>query len=261
MSEHPDDSILRGLFGETLRGSPRRKPSVRRVETRNKPREFETVCAWCVNQKRQAPFRFVARTAFYGCKLLREHLEKDHGELECYFCYLKFASFAELAEHVNVAHTEPGKRVPEELPDWARGESDMSLPAPNAGRTQNQRDGGGRRSTSGPKFQFIKIEDVPQGEPEPAKIIATSTQNTGFNDIVLKIEFRNKRYFFGLKSSNENYEKMFRAWGDDDKDWVGKSFTLGQNYNEFHDKNFLHVFALLDESGKPEKKARKKKAN
>ena len=43
---------------------------------------------------------------------MTDHVLEEHS-LECAFCFLKFASFKELAEHVTEAHVEPEKRKSE----------------------------------------------------------------------------------------------------------------------------------------------------
>jgi len=116
----------------------------------------------------------------------------------------------------------------------------MALPQPGGGRAKSTTpSGGGGRAK--PTVPFLKVEDLRE-EPSRAKILAVKTQDAGFNDLVVKIAVNGKSFFFGLKASNENYQTLFDAFGDDDNAWVGEEFLVGLKYNEFYEKNFVHVF-------------------
>src|SRR5258708_4263718 len=123
--------------------------------------------------------------------------------------------------------SETGWFLEEELPEM--------LPQPGGGKTPSQRTG---TQQSKPKtgLQFIGVEDLTQ-DPQVAKILATLTENTGYNDLVLKISIGARRFFFGLKASNPNYETLFRAFGGDETKWVGLDFTIGLNFNEVYEEN------------------------
>ena len=122
------------------------------------------------------------------------------------------------------------------------------LPAPGGGKARSTTpSGGGGRSK--PNVPFLKVEDLRE-EPSRAKILAVKTQETGFNDLVVKVSIGGKPFFFGLKASNENYETLFNAFGDDDNKWVGEEFLVGLKYNDFYEKNFVHVFKAPAPKGK-----------
>jgi hypothetical protein len=132
------------------------------------------------------------------------------------------------------------------------------LPQPGGGKSESQRGnvgGGGKRTP--PSVPFIKVEDLTE-EPKRAKILGVTTKNAGFNDIIVKIAISGRSYFFGLKASNANYEALFNGFGDDENKWVGGEFLIGLNWNEFYEKNFVHVF---EAPAKPPKKERAKKEN
>jgi hypothetical protein len=182
-------------------------------------------------------------------------MERDHA-LECAFCFLTFDGFKELAEHTQTAHVAPEDRIARDnVPEWAipEEENNEMLPAPGTGKNASQREsGGGRSNRKPPAVPFITVEDLTE-EPKRAKILGVQTQNTGFNDIIVKIAIGGRSYFLGLKASNPNYELLFKAFGDNENKWVGEEFTIGLNWNEFYEKNFVHVFDA------PAKSARKGK--
>jgi hypothetical protein len=182
-----------------------------------------------------------------------DHFIKEHS-LECFFCFLKFASFEQLAEHVQAAHVSPENRGRERAPTWDEPWEgvDMALPRPGGGKSDSQR-GGGRGNRQAPAVPFLKVEDLTQ-DPKRAKILGVQTQNTGFNDVIVKIAIGGRSFFMGLKASNPNYEALFNAFGEDDNKWVGQEFMVGLNYNEFYEKNFVHIFeAPAPERGKKSK--------
>lgn len=71
------------------------------------PKGWFALCQRC--RMRRIEFRIDAPSPYVVAARMSAHVETEHA-LECYFCFLKFAGFAELAEHVNEAHTEPEKR-------------------------------------------------------------------------------------------------------------------------------------------------------
>ena len=182
-------------------------------------------------------------------------MDAEHA-LECAFCFLKFESLKELAQHTQEAHVSPEDRKGRDWPEWAeRKDDEEMLPQPGGGKSETQRGnigGGGKRSA--PNVPFIKVEDLTE-EPKLAKILAVQSKNTGFNDLIVKIAIGGRSYFFGLKSSNANYETLFNAFGDDEKKWIGQEFTIGLNWNDFYEKNFTHVFEAPAKDPKRGKKA------
>lgn len=172
---------------------------------------------------------------------LTDHMIEEH-QLECAFCFLKFQSFETLAAHVLEAHKSDEERVQFKHFDAANPTSEdyMALPQPGGGRARSTtpNSGGGRAK---PNVPFLKVEDLRE-EPSRAKILGVKTQDAGFNDLVLKVSIGGKSFFFGLKASNENYQTLFDAFGEDDNRWVGEEFLIGLKYNDFYEKNFVHVF-------------------
>lgn len=213
-------------------------------------------------------------------------------KLPCAFCEKKFTDFGPLGEHVRQAHPEIGAALPsapETKPDkyddavnqlgpdmaedadasweqhgWFQGNEDENmLPPVGGGKTQSQRGGGdnrgsGRRPSTPPSVPFIKVEDLTQ-DPVTAKILGVQTQNTGFNDVIVKIAIRGRSFFFGLKASNPNYETLVKALGNDENAWMNAEFTIGLEFNEFYEKNFVNVFEVKPSDGTPVATKRGKK--
>jgi len=120
----------------------------------------------------------------------------------------------------------------------------MPLPTPGGGKRDAERGNNGGRGNSTrkpPQVPFVRVEDLRE-EPSRAKILGVVTQNTGFNDVIVKVAINGKSYFLGLKASNPNYEALFNAFGDNENKWVGEEFMIGLNWNDFYEKNFVHIF-------------------
>src|SRR5579885_131926 len=66
-------------------------------------------CKCDVCERKGITTKFFHASPYIVIKMFRDHLEAEH-DLECAFCYLKFAGFKELAEHVNDAHVCPEER-------------------------------------------------------------------------------------------------------------------------------------------------------
>jgi len=182
--------------------------------------------------------------------------------IECHFCYYSFASFNELADHVQQAHVAPEDRKREEGLPWTDDnmEEDMGLPAPGGGKRPSQREDGRGTARKAPNVPFLGVEDFSSSGEEnavDAKILGVAIPTSGFNDIVVKIKVNNKSYFLGLKASNENYETLFNAFGDDENKWVGEEFRIGLNFNEFYEKNFVHIFSVTEPNGETKKKGKR----
>src|SRR5258708_1618329 len=151
------------------------------------------------------------------------------GGVPCMFCQRTFKSFVALGMHVKTEHAAKIGAASLKLPDrkpaddswedtgWFLGElEEMALPQPGGGKTQGQRESGPTRpKRTPPAVPFIGVEDL-TSDPKTAKILAVQTQNTGFNDIIVKIAISGRSYFLGLKASNPNYETLFRAFGSDE---------------------------------------------
>jgi len=213
------------------------------------PKGWSVTCAVCERRGDAVPWHFRHATPFVVIKVFRIHLEQEH-ELECYFCFLKFPSFQELAKHVTDAHVSSEAQHEREMreawhPDDDREENQsMSLPTPGGGKRDAERgnSGASRGNRKPPAVPFLRVEDLNPEEKNVAKILAVQTQNTGFNDVIVKIALGGRSYFFGLKASNPNYEALFNAFGENENKWVGESFTIGLNWNDFYEKNFVHVY-------------------
>lgn len=210
--------------------------------------------------------------------------------LPCAFCDQKFSDFGPLGEHVRQAHPEIGAALPsapetkpynkyddavDQLgPDmaedagasweehgWFQGEDEDMLPPVGGGKTQSQRNqpqgGGGRRPTP-PSVPFLKVEDL-TNDPVTAKVLGVQTQNTGYNDVIIKVAIKGRSFFYGLKASNPAYETLTKALGHNDNDWMGATFTVGLEWNEFYEKNFVTVFEVFPNDGKPAETKRGKK--
>jgi hypothetical protein len=196
------------------------------------------------------------------------------ARLPCAFCDKIFPDFGPLAAHVLTRHMDVGEFLRDHGPveqtpsestqQWEDHgwflddkENDNMLPSIGGGKTPSQRTNKqiGIRKT--PQVPFLTVEDVSE-EPKTAKILGVQTQNTGFNDVVVKIVMGSRSYFLGLKASNPNYETLVTALGYDEKTWVGREFTIGLNWNEFYEKNFVHVFEVIADVLNPNSKKSKK---
>ena len=241
-----DDSegVLRGMLRKTVRRASRLERSSMPGMALPQPKGWFSSCQRC-------GYEIFAPSPYVVCMRMTDHVLEEHA-LEWAFCFLRFRDFAALAEHVNEAHTPPEKRrAIQPMNNWWE-ENDM-LPQPGGGKTESQRGGG--KQTSGrpaPTVPFLKVEDL-KTDPVRAKILAVQSTNTGFNDVIVKVAVNGRSYFFGLKASNPNYESLFKAFGDDDNKWVGQEFMVGLNWNEFYEKNFVHIF----EAPAPERKNKK----
>src|SRR5271155_4745149 len=101
------ESFLRRVLRKSVRHASR-KSSVQGMATSLPvPKGWFACCQRCRYQGRE--FRIDAPSPYVVCMLMTDHVLKEHA-LECAFCFLKFAGFPELAEHVNEAHTEPEMR-------------------------------------------------------------------------------------------------------------------------------------------------------
>lgn len=119
------------------------------------------------------------------------------------------------------------------------------LKAPT-GTTRPEAGKGGTKST----IPFIKVDDVPGKERLRCKILAVDPNGSGYNDIVVKINTNNRKFFYGLKTNNPAYSTLIDALGTDETQWVGREFLLGLEYNDTYEKNYLHVFEVFSKSGK-----------
>src|ERR1700761_691947 len=204
------------------------------------PGTYFTVCNRCEKRGDTKPKKIWADNPLVLFNRLTDHLIDEH-QLECAFCYVKCIDFRALATHVLEAHKSEEERAQyKHFNPTNPMEDEMALPQPGGGRAKSTTpSGGGGRAK--PTVPFLKVEDLRE-EPSRAKILAVKTQDAGFNDLVVKIAVNGKSFFFGLKASNENYQTLFDAFGDDDNAWVGEEFLVGLKYNEFYEKNFVHVF-------------------
>jgi hypothetical protein len=218
------------------------------------PAQYFTICNRCERRGDKKPKIIWANNPFVMFSRLTDHMIEEH-ELECVFCYLKFESFSTLSQHVLEAHKSKEERATfVHFNPNNPMEDDVMLPAPGNGRARSTTpSGGGGRAK--PSVPFLKVEDLRE-EPSRAKILAVKTQDAGFNDCVVKVAIGGKSFFFGLKASNENYQALFDAFGDDDNKWIGEEFLIGLKYNDFYEKNFVHVF----KAPAPASEGRKKKS-
>ncbi len=178
------------------------------------------------------------------------------GGVPCMFCQRTFKSFVALGMHVKTEHAAKISAASLKLPDrkpaddsweetgWFLGEEleEMAmLPQPGGGKTPSQR----QNNRKGPNVPFLNVEDLTE-TPEPAKILAIITENTGYNDIIVKIQLGARRFFWGLKASNPNYETLFRTFGANSDKWVNEEISLGLKFNSTYEKNFVEIFNISE---------------
>jgi hypothetical protein len=193
------------------------------------------------------------------------HLEQVHyGILECAFCETSVSrgikclpDFASLAAHVKAMHGEKqldwieGEAIVYEgLPPFAfnqikieKGELIM-LPAPKQAKGdqgQGGRGRGGARERQEPAVPFLKVEHL-TNDPVTAKVLGVRTENVGWNDIVVKLAIKGRSFFLGLKADNPNYSVLINGLGRDENKWMGEEILIGNELNEFYEKNFVTVF-------------------
>jgi len=85
------------------------------------PKGWFCICDVCWRRDGRK-VKFFHASPYIVIRDLRNHLETEH-DLECAFCYLKFAGFKELAEHVNLAHLAPEERDTNNGTTSTKGES------------------------------------------------------------------------------------------------------------------------------------------
>lgn len=194
--------------------------------------------------------------------------EQLKGALDCGFCGRRcdemfppetggFNSFQRLAQHVSYCPWAPIPRGAGKDLEFAaarilaanqvseakmRGDTNMALPAPKEGTGQP---GAGQAQ----RLPFLKVEDCPK-EKTPVLILAVDPNGSGYNDMILKIKMNGNSLFYGLKVNNPVYKKLYGALGANEEDWVGASFEVFPEWNEFYSKNFIGCGKITMPAGK-----------
>ena len=160
------------------------------------------------------------------------------GPLDCAYCdNFRTNDFAELGAHVQRFHFDArGKRININV----REDGSIMLPPPKVG---GQSDTKGRAANAGTQLPFLKVEDMTK-EPRRCKILGVDANGAGFNDIVLKVHLAGRNSFLGLKANNPNYRTLIEGLGNDETKWKDREFSIGMEYNEFYDKNYIHIFEV-----------------
>jgi uncharacterized C2H2 Zn-finger protein len=171
----------------------------------------------------------------------REHtpqIQARDESLDCFWCGKLFKDFKVLALHVQNHGVE---NFAEAIRYYQEKETENMLPSPGGpGGQRPARDGQGSGGRPKPAVPFIKAEDLGR-DPQRAKILMVQTENTGFNDVIVKIAVKGKSFFFGLKASNGNFKTLFNAFGSDENSWIGQEFMIGLEWNDWYEKNFVNV--------------------
>lgn len=161
--------------------------------------------------------------------------DSDANQLECYMCFYGASDFGDLAQHVQSCH----------VPRLERKESEetMALKVPTGKNTATSPAGG----TKSP-IPYVKVEDIPGKDRWRCKITAVDPNGSGYNDVVVKIAANGRKFFYGLKINNPSYATLVDALGSDETQWIGREFSLGLQYNETYEKNYLHVYEVYSKS-------------
>lgn len=111
--------------------------------------------------------------------------------------------------------------------------------------SQGQRGGG--RKDSGPRIPFIKADNLSE-EPKPARILAVKTEDLNYNNVVLlKLAFGGRTFFLGLRD-NALLESLVDTLGPDEEKWVGQSFNLYAEVDDFSEKSYMRIEAASSEA-------------
>lgn len=169
------------------------------------------------------------------------------GSLDCAYCECRYNSFVELAAHVQRWHYDSRGRF---IKHETREDGTM-LPAPKAGGSTGGKTSG---TGAGSPLPFLKVEDMTK-EPRRCKILGVDANGAGFNDVVMKVHLAGRNFFFGLKANNPCYRTLIEGLGNDETKWADREFSIGMEYNDFYEKNYITVFEVYPAaaSEKPKK--------
>jgi hypothetical protein len=134
------------------------------------------------------------------------------------------------------------------------------LPRPGGVRTDSSTGGSGGRNFSG--VQFLKVEHL-SPTFRPAKILGVREKVTKYQDVELKITIGGSTYFWGLKATGnaaytKNFADLYNKFGSDENDWVGKTFFIGLEYDDYTERSYPAVKFELKANDDATPKTRKK---
>ena len=99
---------------------------------------------------------------------------------------------------------------------------------------------------------YLKTENV-NFDKRTAKILATKLgqDQKGSATVILKIAYAGNTYLWTLRMSNPNLVILCERFGNDEEKWVGESFMLALETDEFTNISWPRVsFASEKKSGK-----------
>jgi hypothetical protein len=80
---------------------------------------------------------------------------------------------------------------------------------------------------------------------EPPETLST------YSDIAVFGTLNGVKYVLPMDTAKQNYLLLHERFGDDEKNWVGKSFRIRSRYSKANETDFI---AVVPEAGKPAKR-------
>lgn len=113
------------------------------------------------------------------------------------------------------------------------------------GGNGNKSNGRGQQQRAG--LPFLKTENL-NFDKRTAKILAVKPgeDNRGNKQITLKISYAGNTYLWGLRLNNPNVKHLIDMFGNDEEKWVGESFLLALETDEFTNRNWPRAFPQME---------------
>lgn len=153
--------------------------------------------------------------------------------LDCGLCEEWFPDFETLGDHLRHAHPRGVDGFRERA--TSEQETDMAIPKPTTAAPPAE------RGMTGLRLQFFKAHHLGQGEPQIATIDEVSVEPTQYSDIQLKIRVGVERYLWGLRTNSLAFAALFALFGENEKDWKDKTFTVAREFNKTFEQDSIVV--------------------
>lgn len=118
---------------------------------------------------------------------------------------------------------------------------------PETRGTGGQSSGKGSQRTTG--LPFLRIENL-NFDKRTAKILAVKQgeDSRGNKQVTLKVSFVGNTYLWGLRLNNPNVAHLCHIFGNDEETWVGQTFLLALETDEFTNRNWPRAYPAEKES-------------